>query len=97
MSIGRATEEANDITEALLDVTSRRVAETMLELSGGGLLIFDDLGQLKYHVYPRLFADRQAERLGLWDLGLLDPGGRTVPLSLAALHARRSARVHEHL
>ncbi len=75
----------------------RLAAETILKLSGGGILTFDDLGHLKYHVYQRLLSDTQARRLRvLWELGLLDPGGRSVPLSLAALHARRSAQAREH-
>jgi hypothetical protein len=75
-----------------LDLPGRIASETMLKLSGGGLLIFDQNGRLKYHVHQRLFANQQAERLRmLWDLGLLDQEGRTVPLSIAALHARRSA------
>ncbi len=82
---------------ARLRLPRRLAAETILKLSGGGMLTFDDLGTLKYHVYQRLLSDGQAERIRvLWDLGLLDAGGRSVPLSLAALHARRSAQAPQH-
>jgi hypothetical protein len=76
---------------ARLPLPDRLAPETVLKLKGGGVLVFDENGRLKYHVYQRLFGDRQVERLRvLWDLGLIDPEGRTVPLSIAALHAQRS-------
>jgi hypothetical protein len=41
-------------------------------LYGGGVLIFDEYGQLKYHICNPIFGDRQAQRLQyLWEAGLL--------------------------
>lgn len=41
-------------------------------LYGGGVLIFDEYGRLKYHVHNDVFGSRQAARLQyLWESGLL--------------------------
>jgi hypothetical protein len=57
-------------------------------LHGGGTLIFDEYGRLKYHIYQRLFSERQTERLAaLWASGDLTSGGRA---NLARLHAGRA-------
>ena len=59
-----------------------------LRLTGGGVLIFDEYGRLKYHVYQRLFGRRQSERLEkLWTLGVLpsappSPSGKLSPFAI---------------
>jgi hypothetical protein len=54
---------------------------------GGGVLIFDEYGRLKYHVHNDLFhARRQARRLRyLWETGQLEPGLRQARLQAARL------------
>ena len=54
---------------------------------GGGVLIFDEYGRLKYHVHNDLFhAGRQARRLRyLWETGQLEPGLRQARLRAARL------------
>ena len=44
---------------------------------GGGVLIFDEYGKLKYHVHNDVFGSRQTGRLQyLWDVGQLRAGTR---------------------
>lgn len=61
---------------------------------GGGTLIFDEFGTLKYHVSNDVFGGRQNQRLQhLWDVGELRAGRRGAQLStarLAALHRYRA-------
>jgi hypothetical protein len=54
---------------------------------GGGVLIFDEYGRLKYHVHNDVFhAKRQARRLKyLWETGQLEPGLRQARLQAARL------------
>ncbi|MCC6551859.1 MAG: hypothetical protein IT372_02405 [Polyangiaceae bacterium] len=71
---------------------------TPLTLSGGGLLIFDEYGRLKYHVYQRLWGERQSERLEvLWRRGLIDGAGRLAPRpTIASIHAERTGSAAAH-
>jgi hypothetical protein len=61
---------------------------------GGGVLIFDEYGKLKYHVHNDVFGSRQTQRLQyLWDAGLLQAGTRGAQLTaarLSALHRQRA-------
>ena len=60
-------------------------------LFGGGTLIFDERGELKYYIHNRLLsANRQSERLKyLWNIGAFDPGVRARS-SIAAMHRDRA-------
>jgi hypothetical protein len=62
-----------------------------LRLFGGGALIFDEYGRLKYHVYnPLKSVRRQQARLDfLWESGALR-GESTDRLSLSRMHLRRA-------
>jgi hypothetical protein len=64
-----------------------------LRLFGGGALIFDEYGRLKYHVYnPLRSVGRQQKRLDfLWDSGALR-GESTARLSISRMHLRRATR-----
>jgi hypothetical protein len=63
---------------------------------GGGVLIFDEYGKLKYHVHNDVFgAERQTERLQyLWETGQLQAGrdgdARLSPARLSAIHRSRA-------
>jgi hypothetical protein len=74
---------------------------TKVRLYGGGVLIFDEFGQLKYHVRSRLDnADRQSKRLEyLWRNGIKDHDGRygfsdgaSPGQRFALMHLRRAGR-----
>ena len=54
---------------------------------GGGVLIFDEYGRLKFHIHNGVFhARRQARRLKyLWETGQLEPGLREARLQAARL------------
>jgi hypothetical protein len=77
---GSGDEEASRMTTALY---------------GGGVLIFDEYGRLKYHVHNDVFnGPRQSRRLRyLWETGQLTPGregGRLQPARLATIHRLRA-------
>ena len=62
---------------------------------GGGALIFDEFGKLKYHVHNDVFGGRrQTQRLRyLWETGELRAGRQGAQLStarLSALHRQRA-------
>ena len=63
------------------------VSEAMTPLYGGGVLVFDEYGRLKYHVSNDVFgAERQTARLQyLWESGLLEPGRVSARLRSARL------------
>ena len=61
---------------------------------GGGVLIFDEYGKLKYHVHNDVFGSRQTGRLQyLWVTGQLRAGAdgaRLSPARLSDLHRQRA-------
>jgi hypothetical protein len=61
---------------------------------GGGILIFDEFGRVKYFVCNNVFAKRQNQRLAyLWKEGILQPGGKSSRLRatrLSTLHRLRA-------
>jgi len=68
---------------------------TPVRLRGGGVLVFDDFGRLKYHVRSRINnAPRQAKRLDyLWRRNIKDRDGR-YGFSDGAPRGRRFAMMH---
>ncbi len=68
--------------------------EPVTPVYGGGVLIFDEYGKLKYHVHNDVFGRRQTARLQhLWAAGRLRAGadgGRFAQARLADLHRQRA-------
>jgi len=64
---------------------------------GGGVLIFDEYGKVKYHVHNDVFGSRQTARLQyLWESGHLRAGAdgaRLSPARLSDLHRARAIGV----
>lgn len=62
---------------------------TLVRLYGGGTLIFDQFGRLKFHIGTGVRSNRQTERLqSLWDRGYFARGD-AVGTDLAQLHRQR--------
>lgn len=68
--------------------------DAVIPVYGGGVLIFDEYGKLKYRIHNDVFGTRQAGRLQyLFEAGLLRPssdGARLVGTRLSALHRQRA-------
>ena len=76
-----------------LEKPLRMPDDRKLRLFGGGALIFDEYGHLKYHVYNPLRGDeRQQKRLdSLWESGALQRD-TTARLTISGMHLRRATR-----
>ena len=68
-------------------------ADLEVRLSGGGTLVFDEFGRLRFHVHNRIFSAKQKARLGyLWEeAGVGDREALRAGLSFSDLHRRRLA------
>jgi hypothetical protein len=66
-------------------------ADTDVTLQGGGTLVFDEYGRLKYHVNNRLDdVDKQSDRLQhLWEFGEFSDG-KSIRRRFSSLHRLRS-------
>ena len=68
--------------------------ETTTPVYGGGVMIFDEYGRLKYHIHNNVFGSKQSERLDyLWRIGQLRAGARGAQMPafrLSALHRQRA-------
>jgi hypothetical protein len=61
-------------------------ADLTTPVYGGGVLIFDEYGKLKYHVHNDVFGKRQNDRLQhLWEAGELRAGAKGAELTLGRL------------
>lgn len=80
--------EARDLHRFRIERPEGMPADTKVDLYGGGTLIFDEYGKLKYHVHNNVASPRrQSERLQmLWDEGLFSGSAE---MGFAALHLRR--------
>ncbi|MEW6586514.1 MAG: hypothetical protein AB1442_13005, partial [Nitrospirota bacterium] len=80
----KAGEEMSEISQTVDDDTE----DLVTPLYGGGTLIFDEYGRLKYHIHNDVFGSRQSKRLEyLYQAGLLSVGRLGARLSAARLSA----------
>jgi hypothetical protein len=86
---------AGELSSLGIDSPARVPAETPVQLFGGGALIFDEWGGLKFHYRKRLLdPERQSARLAyLFANGLLDTRGR-LGFSLGTPLGQRFAEFH---
>jgi hypothetical protein len=91
-SLGNGREESPENVEESSEADSDE--ELVIPLYGGGTLIFDDYGRLKYWVHNDVFGSRQSDRLAyLYGAGLLRAdraGARLSPDRLSLLHRLRA-------
>ncbi len=82
--------EAGELKRQGITAPSDMPADQTIRLYGGGTLIFDEYGRLRYHLHKRLKdADRQSNRLKyLWDYGYFKKG--ETAFSFANLHRQRA-------
>ena len=76
------------MTALLYLLVFSHVLEGRVQVHGGGTLIFDEFGRLKFHIHNHLARSRQRERLEhLHAAGALEPDGRR---RFAAAHLART-------
>jgi len=89
---GDTHDDHDDAPPATLDVDALEAKTT--PVYGGGILIFNEFGRVKYFVCNNVFAKRQNQRLAyLWKEGILQPGGKSSRLRatrLSTLHRLRA-------
>ncbi len=77
-----------------VEVQDEPDVDAVTPVYGGGVLIFDEYGKLKYHVHNDVFGSRQTKRLRyLWSAGFLRAGAegaRFSPERLSAIHRQRA-------
>jgi hypothetical protein len=93
-SNGADGEDRDDIPTSSTDVNELEAKTT--PLYGGGVLIFDEYGRVKYFVENDVFGKKQSKRLRyLWNEGLLQTGEKSAQLRatrLSTLHRLRALR-----
>ncbi len=90
----RQARREKSLLDAGADAPDEPDTDPVTPVYGGGVLIFDEYGKLKYHVHNDVFGRRQTRRLQhLWDAGLLHAGAdgaRLSPSRLSDLHRQRA-------
>jgi hypothetical protein len=84
------TVRASELEDYSIKKPAGMLPKQEITLFGGGALIFDQYGNLKYHVRNRIEqAERQSRRLEyLWQFGYFDKGSASMR-RFAAMHRRR--------
>jgi hypothetical protein len=86
----RAELESDEIDALAFDAGIEDDDDLVTAVYGGGVLIFDEYGHLKYHVHNKIFGSQQKDRLKyLWEAGLL-----AVSVESAGYRAARLSTLH---
>ena len=87
---------ARDLPELRISKPRRMPADQKVTLYGGGILIFDEYGRLKFHIYNRFRSSFQTTRLKyLWDYGFFTPAA-AARLRFSSLHRQRASGTDKH-
>ena len=87
---------ASDLKDLGLKKPDDMPDEIEFYLYGGGSLIFDEYGHLKYHIFNKLTGSQQNERLDyLWKNGFFS--GKSLRLRFSSLHRLRSAQEEQRI
>ena len=82
---------ADELKSVKLKRPQGMLADTPVDLSGGGVLVFSEFGQVKFHVKSRVRSEKQQRRINsLWERGYYDAPERTK--DFASLHLSRATR-----
>src|SRR5207253_1916713 len=81
--------EARELKRMGISIPAEMPRDFEVRLRGGGTLIFDEYGRLKYHIHNEVAdAMRQSRRLNdLWTLGMFDAHAR----DFSQIHRLRGA------
>jgi len=90
-AMGSAEVDSNDVEEETASVdTGLDDDDFVTAVYGGGVLVFDEYGRLKYHIHNKVFGSEQQKRLQyLWEAGLL-----RVKAESAGYRAARLSTLH---
>lgn len=87
---------AADLADLGLQKPEGMPDELEFYLYGGGALIFDEYGHLKYHVFNPIHGSQQNKRLDyLWKQGFFS--GKSLQLRFSSLHRMRAAREEQRI
>ena len=94
LAIRRRRARAGASGQAGIDIATDESIGALTAVYGGGVLVFDEFGRLKYHIHNDVFGSRQTARLKyLWEAGLLRTAPRDAQfaaLRLSTLHLQRA-------
>jgi hypothetical protein len=91
---GVSEPDEGEVSSEGSDEASDEAIGALTPVYGGGVLVFDEFGRLKYHIHNKVFGSRQTARLKyLWESGLLRTRTRDENFAaarLSALHRQRA-------